>query len=90
MMLTFLLALQAQNPLAQTVDPIRTHQNILRYEFAISIPDTGTAISAAATIHYQIEAAEGALVLDLSDSLRVFRVWADAPSPRSAMRGIRW
>ena len=30
MMLTLLLALQAQNPLAYTVDPIRTHQNILR------------------------------------------------------------
>lgn len=75
-MLTLLLALQAQNPLAHTVDPIRTYQNILHYEFAISIPDTGTAISVAATIHYRPETLDGALVLDLSDSLRVFRVWA--------------
>lgn len=73
-MLTLLLVLQAQNPLAHTVDPIRTHQNILHYEFLVEIPDTGNEISVLAGIRYEVSQPNRALVLDLDDAMRVAEV----------------
>jgi aminopeptidase N len=75
--LVLLLALQALNPLARTVDSIRAGQNILHYDFAVSIPDTGTAVEAIARVHFRPAAPAGPLVLDLSDSLHVSRVSAE-------------
>ena len=76
-MLVLFLALQAQNPLARTVDPIRPDQNILHYDFAISIPDSGTAFTATARVHFRPVTRDGHLVLDLTDRLHVSYVAAD-------------
>jgi len=76
-MLLLLLALQApQNPLARTVDPVRPEQNLLHYDFHITIPDTGSAFEAAARVHFRPMAPEGRLTLDLTDSLAVTAVTA--------------
>jgi len=77
-MLIFLLALQAQDPLARSVDPVRPEQNILHYDFHVTIPDTGTAFQASARVHFRPMAPDGKLVLDLTDSLTVTAVTADS------------
>jgi len=76
-MLALLLALQAQNPLAHTVDSIRSDQNMLHYDFAISLPESGATFQGVARVHYRPVVATGALVLDLSDDMHVSRVSAD-------------
>jgi aminopeptidase N len=86
-MLALLLALQAQAPLTRTVDPIRPDQNILHYDFAISIPDSGTTITATARVHFRPTAATGHLVLDLSDRLHVSYVSAGGQPVAFTRRG---
>jgi aminopeptidase N len=75
-MLMLLLALQAQDPLARTVDPVRPDQNILHYDVHITLPDTGSTFAAVARVHFRPTVPAGRLVLDLTDSLTVTAVSA--------------
>jgi len=88
-MLMLLLALQAQDPLGRTVDSVRPEQNILHYDFHITIPDTGTAFHARARVHFRPMVPDGKLVLDLTDSLAVTAVTTGATGA-SAGRAVRF
>ena len=76
-MFVFLLVLLAQDPLARVVDPVRPEQNILHYDFHVTIPDSGTDFRAIARVHFRPTVPEGKLLLDLTDSLWVSSVSAD-------------
>jgi len=91
-MLMLLLALQAQDPLGRTVDSVRPEQNILHYDFHITIPDTGTAFHARARVHFRPMVPDGKLVLDLTDSLAVTAVTAvtTGATGASAGRAVRF
>ena len=63
--LALLLPLVAPAALAQPVRPYRPAVDVLAYEFAVSLPDTGAAVDGTATVRFLRAAPTDTLVLDL-------------------------
>jgi aminopeptidase N len=71
---TLALVLQvgvAHPALAVVEDSLRPHVNLLHYDIAIAIPDTGTAIAASVTLRYVVRAEHPSLRLDFDSAFTV-------------------
>ncbi|UCG85207.1 MAG: M1 family metallopeptidase [Gemmatimonadota bacterium] len=71
LILTLVVLMQISSPLAIVDDLIRDEQDIVHYDIALSIPDSGTVVSAAAQVRYVVHAGSGPLVLDFDNALAV-------------------
>ena len=78
-----LAALAAPVAAAQPVRPYRPAVDVLDYEFALSLPDSGAALDAQATVRFVRAAPTDTLVLDLI-GLRVRDVRVDGRAARFA------
>ncbi len=65
-------SISAQDPLAGRWDRVRLHHDALRYDIALSLPDSGSRISVRVKTAWRL-GAPGPIVLDLDSSLTVRR-----------------
>src|SRR5689334_4890253 len=80
---SFVTLLAAAPALAQPVPPSRPAVDVLAYEFAVSLPDTGAALDGEATVRFLRAARTDTLVLDLV-GLRVREVRVEGRAARFA------
>ena len=88
--LSVLLAapLLAQDPLARRWDHVALHHDALRYDVAISLPDTGGVIHAAVTTRWRLTGT-GPVVLDLVSGLTVRSASVNGAAARWRREGNR-
>jgi len=84
--LAVLLTLQAVSPLARIDPPVRSHQDVLRYAFTVSLPQDGDRITARASVLFRVLEPDRALVVDLDDGLLVERVLSEGREVEFAHR----
>jgi len=75
---TALLLLQAANPLAVAEDHTRPAADVLHYEIALTLGDSGQDLRARATVRYVVTAGHGPLELDFDSALVVDSVTGPA------------
>ena len=80
--------LTAQDPLAGRWDNVRLHHDALRYDIALSLPDSGGFISAEVTTRWRLTG-PGPVVIDLDSILTVRRVTANGASAAWRREGNR-